>query len=200
MTQHANYWVRPIVIHKRYFFISVFALLWFDFSTASALSRSLAPENAIKYVSSDLEHVVIFSPQKARSGPSFVSSSLWPSLPAKYFDAGNGIRCASVGPPGNTTEFAIKRPLRLGDRYGCLGTTFRVTRCFQDCRSAIIEVVRPLTGHRRGTRKAYMQVSSCLGVLVISEVHDLRRGIPIDAEWLRSPVGILSDPADPGCS
>jgi hypothetical protein len=200
MMQHANYWVSRIVNPKRGTAAFSIALAGLFSGEVGALPPNIAPKSDIKYISSDLRHVIVFSDKDARSSSSLAYSPLWPATPAKYFDAGSGIGCASIGPQGNTTEYAIKRPFKLNEQYKCLKTRFKVIECFRNCDSAVIEITRRLTGNRGGTRKAYMLASRCAGVLVISEVNDLRRGIPIDAEWLRSPVGILSDPADASCS
>jgi len=104
-----------------------------------------------------------------------------------------------MGAPGNNVEYAIRRPIRAGDRYRCLGTTFRVTRCFAECRAAVVEIDAPLSGGVPGTRKTYMYVDSCVGVLAFSQIADLAQGIPLDAVWLRGNVGILADPSYPEC-
>jgi hypothetical protein len=156
-------------------------------------------DHDIKYLSSDLRHAVVFSKERARFGPRLALSPDWGSSPARFFGAGDHVQCVSVGPPGNTEEFAVKRPLKAGERYNCLTTTFRVTRCFEDCRAAAIER-RVRSGNRGGTLKSYMYVDNCLGVLVFSQVGNLAEGIPIHAPWLRGTVGILADSQHPKCN
>jgi hypothetical protein len=111
----------------------------------------------------------------------------------------DNVRCVSVGMPGNSVEFAVKRPIRMGEEYKCLRTSFRVSRCFDDCKGAIIEILRPLSGNAVGTYKASMYVESCRGVIILSAAFDLAEGIPLSASWLRGEVGILADPDYPKC-
>lgn len=159
-------------------------------SFAAALSAT-APltqsDQDIVYISGDLQHVAVFSPDSARFGPRLALGTDWGSSPARYFEPSAHVRCVSVGPPGNTIEFAIKRPLRAGDRYRCLTTSFRVTRCFDRCRAAVIEI--------RATLTSYMYVDACLGVVAIdSFADDLAEGIPHEVPLLRGRFGILADP------
>lgn len=154
----------------------------------------------IIYVSSDLRHAAFFSQELARFGPRLALSADWPSSPARYFETGDRVQCVSVGPPGNTEEFAIKRPIRAGETYTCLTTSFRVTRCFEDCRAAVIERVSQVGGHSRGALTSNMYVDSCRGVLIFGYSIDLTEGIPLHAPLLRGAVGILADPEYPNCS
>lgn len=164
-----------------------------------AENASQAPvAQEIKYISSDLRHVAVFSRDHARFGPRLALSPDWGSSPARYFNSGDQVQCVSVGPPGNTEEFAVKRPLRVGERYNCLTTTFRVTRCFEACRAATIERVLKLA-NRRGNLKSYMYVDNCLGVLAFSQAGNLAEGIPVHAPWLRGTVGILAEPQHSKC-
>jgi hypothetical protein len=96
-------------------------------------------------------------------------------------------------------EFAIKRPIRTGQQYQCLETSFRVTQCFDYCKAAIIEILRPLSGNVAGTYKDSMYVDSCRGVIILGTLSDLSEGVPLNAELLQGEVGILSDPAYPNC-
>jgi hypothetical protein len=117
--------------------------------------------------------------------------------------AGEGVQCISIGPPdsSNSVQIAIKRPLRAGDRYRCLRESFRVIRCFQDCRAAIVEAQSPGSGNipRRDPLKSYMYVDSCRGLLAYSVVRDMTEAMPLSAMWLRGDVGILADPRFPVC-
>jgi len=158
----------------------------------------------IIYVSTDLEDIAVFTPESARFGdnPLAFSTEVWPASPAHYFETGEGIQCVSIGPPGHPTQFAIKRPIREGERYRCLATSFRVTRCFRNCRAAVIERVSPLGGAAAGSLTTYMYVDQCLGVLILSlrPNADLANMIPPDTQWLRGDVGILPHPDYPGCT
>jgi hypothetical protein len=166
------------------------------------VERGAAPasESEIAYVSTDLRHAAVFTQQGARFGPPLlVFSPVEPFSPARYFDTADGAQCISVGPPGSTVEFAIKRPIVAGEQYRCLATSFRVVRCFEGCRAAVIEIEARLDNDR-GSLKSYIYAHNCLGVLVFSQNGDLAGGIPLDAEWLRGNVGILADRNHPACN
>ena len=164
----------------------------------------LEPAQDIRYVSSDLCHVLVFSGAGARFGDlSALSPGIWPTQPAEIVPAGGGVQCISIGPPGssNTVEIAIKRPLRTGDRYSCLRASFRVIRCFEDCRAAVVEVQSPGGGNdpRRDPLKSYLYVDSCRGLLAYSGTGNLAEAMPLNAMWLRGDVGVLADRHHPGC-
>ncbi len=167
-----------------------------------------APEEAteIRYVSLDLSHVMVFSGRTARSGgleayavpvPSPLLSGT-PS-PMREFRTADNVQCVSVGIAGSTDEYAVRRPIRTGDRYTCLGTSFEVTHCTDDCRAAIIRVERPRAPDI-GPFRSQIYVDSCRGLLIESDTGDLTQGVPLDARLLRDPVGILADPSYPACN
>ena len=158
------------------------------------------PVQEIRYVSSDLRFAMVFSEGSARAGHilAFSPGAVLPSS-TREIQTDDRVRCLSMGPQGSSVEFAIRRPIRTGDRYQCLRSSFRVTRCFADCRAAIVEADLPLSGGVRGTRKAYMYVDSCLGLLAWGDTGNFNEGIPLDAVWLRGNVGILADPSYPEC-
>lgn len=166
-------------------------------STTSGATPAVSP-GEIAYVSSDRRHVIIFAQDGAHYGPPLEFLPQHPPPATRFLDAGQGVRCVSIGPAENPTNFAIQRPIRMGARFRCLTTSFRVTRCFEACRAAIIERVWRVGATNR-TLTSYIYVDSCRGVLVFSENADLARGIPLDAEWLRGEVGILADPHYPEC-
>lgn len=155
----------------------------------------------IIYLSSNREFVAVFSKDRARYGPMdlAISNPDWPTSSATYLQTRDGIQCLSVGPKEYSIEYALKRPIRNDDTYKCLNTKFRVIRCFDACRAAIIKIDRPLGGNRKGTLEGSMYVDNCRGVIILGGVVDLSKGIPLNAEWLRSEVGILADPAYPNC-
>ena len=64
----------------------------------------------------------------------------------------------------------------------------------------MVEVDIPLGGRGPDTRKGYMYVDSCVGMLAFSDFGDLAEGIPPSAPWLRGEVGILADPSYPECN
>lgn len=157
--------------------------------------------NEIIYLSSDMKYVAVFSKNQARFGPTDLAivNPEWPSSPAVYFVTKDGVQCLSIGPQATSDEYAIKRPVKKGERYKCRRTMFHVAQCFDDCRAAIIKIDRPLSGSRGGTLKGSMYVDNCRGVIILGGVIDLSKGIPLNAEWLRGEVGILADPAYPNC-
>ena len=186
---------------------SLIAHFFIMLSGAAELSphqRAVTPVRAeeIIYVSSDLSRVAVFGKDHARFGSALALSGIgWPSSPARYLEIEENIQCVSVGPAFSSIEFAIKRPIKEGEKYRCLKTSFHVVKCFAGCRAAIVERRFPLGGSMsRVFRKSYLYVDDCLGVSAFSESSNLQKGIPHDAEWLRGSVGILADKAFPGCS
>lgn len=155
----------------------------------------------VVYLSSDLSDIAVFSKERTRFGPTdlTIANPEWPSFPAVYSETSDGVQCVSVGEPETTTQYAVKRPLKAGEEYRCLKTVFRVVKCFYECRAAIIEIDRPLSGGKPGAYQSYMYVDNCRGVTILSTIADLRKGIPLNAEWLRGNVGILAHPDYPRC-
>lgn len=169
-----------------------------------AVTGKGAPEIAkeIRYVSSDLARVLVFSKQGARLGDTMaIYQGSEPSDKIVKFNTNDNVECISIGSSGNTVEYAIKRPLKPGDRYRCLKTTFLVARCFQYCNAAVIKIEAPFGGisPTAGRLTSYMYVDECVGVLVFSQDKDLANGIPLDAAWLRGTVGILASKNYPEC-
>jgi hypothetical protein len=163
-------------------------------SPAATQAAGLEPEREIRYISTDGLHVAVFSKDGARFGPDLaLSPGIWPASPAEYLEPSPGIRCVSMGPRGAAQQLAIKRPIKAGESYQCMRTSFRVLRCFDECRSAVVRVATPLSGGRRGHLRAYMYVDSCLGLLAYSQTGNRAKGMKLDAVWLRGDVGILSD-------
>jgi hypothetical protein len=185
-------------------FSTVFALLLASCVAQQPRAGGALPPLAedIIYVSTDLGRIAVFTKNSARFGSDLaVSDVAWPSSPAKYLDIDNNTKCVSIGPEFNTIEFAIKRPIRMEERYSCFKTKFRVAQCFSDCRAAVVEREYPLPGlNNRETMKSYFYVDSCLGVLAFSRDNGLEDAIPHNAEWLRGSVGILADKDYPSCS
>lgn len=158
----------------------------------------------IRYLSLDHRRVMVFSGGTGRSGgihnygPPDPNNPN-PPYPMREFHTADGVRCISVGPPGITDEFAVRRPIRAGDRYACLGSKFEVTHCTADCRSAIIGV-ETSRGPGLDPIRSQMYVDSCRGVLILSDTGDLLEGVPLNARLLRDSVGILADPDYPACN
>jgi hypothetical protein len=148
----------------------------------------------IVYASADLRHVIVFAPDRVEFAPPLDFRPDSRFVPPRYFEQSEGVRCVSLGPPGNSIEYAIKRPIRADERYQCGTTSFRVARCFGDCQAAVIEVT-----DRRGVVTSHLYVNRCLGVLAFSQSGDLSEGIPLEAEWLQGAFGILADPQYPHC-
>lgn len=164
----------------------------------------LEPAQDIRYVSTDLRHVLVFTRAGARFGDLMaLSPGAWPTRPAEIVAAGEGVQCISIGPPelSSSVQIAIRRPLRVGDRYSCLRTSFRVIRCFEDCRAAVVEEQSPGSGNnpRHDPLKSYLYVDSCRGLLAYSVVRSMTDAMPLSAMWLRGEVGVLADPRYPAC-
>ena len=150
----------------------------------------------IVYSSTDPSDIMLFSREGTRFSPIV---NLMPTVQTKYLEPSSGVQCVSIGIPGNSSEYAIKRPIKEGDRFQCLTTTFRVVRCLENCREAIVEIA---SGTRRVGNDPYistMLVSGCLGVLAFSDTEELNDGLPFDALVLRGDVGVLADPTYPNC-
>jgi hypothetical protein len=183
------------------------ALILISCASAGAVERRSATSSSpaeIRYLSLDHRRAFVFSGSTARSGGIEAYAPVspvvpYPSSPLRDFRTADNVRCVSVGPAGNTIEFAVRRPIRAGDRYACLGTSFEVTHCTDNCRSAIIRVERSRAPDLEPFR-SQMYVDSCRGVLIISDNGDLIEGVPLDARLLRDPVGILADPDYPTCN
>ena len=182
------------------------ALMLISCATPGSLGERTAASGAaaeIRYLSLDHTRVMVFSGNTGRSGgtEAFVSlpTDVTPPYPMREFRTSDGVQCVTVGPPGNTDEYAVRRPIRAGDRYACLGSTFEVTHCTDNCRSAIIRVERSRAPDI-GPLRSQMYVDSCRGLLIVSDTGDLMEGVPLDAFLLRDPVGILADPDYPACN
>lgn len=144
--------------------------------------------------------VIVFKGDEVKFGPFFALSPVaWAPSTASYISPTGDIECVSMGPRDNSVEFAIKRPIRAADRYKCGRTKFVVLRCFMDCRSAVVLIERRLGAGRPGTLGSYLYVDDCLGVIAYSQIKDFTAGIPIDAPWLRSGVGVLASDDYPHC-
>jgi hypothetical protein len=167
---------------------------------STRVSRYIS-ENEIVYLSSDLSHIAIFSKERTRFGPPdlTIANPEWPSYSATYFKTGDGVQCLSIGEPTISDQYAVKRPLRAGEEYSCLRTNFRVVQCFYECRAAVIQMDRPLSGGQSGAYQSYMYLDNCRGAVILSEVSDFSKGIPLNAKWLRGEVGILAHPDYPKC-
>lgn len=157
-----------------------------------------SPRQEIVYTSLDSSNSIAFAEDGVRVGPPMV---YWPGDPpaaSRYVTREDGVHCVSIGIPGNTTNFAIKRPIKAGERYRCDRSSFRVVRCFQSCRSAIIAYnSRP---ERIRDPEGYLYVNNCAGVRAISQGHKLKKDLPLDAAVLRGEAGILAHPDFPKCN
>lgn len=155
-------------------------------------------EHSVNYVSTDLRFAMSFKNGSAIIGPLVVLRDDHSPFPLKFIGHNPQMKCLSVGPEGNTDEFALKRPIVLGDRYKCLKTSFIVETCFENCKSAVLRRETPIS-NGIGTLTAYMLVNQCRGMTAFSQVGDLRNGIPLDAVVLRGNAGILSTTITPRC-
>lgn len=169
--------------------------------SAESPVKSLRLDREVIYMSLDSADVAVFSKKRTRFGPTDLTivNPEWPAYPARHFITEDRVQCVSIGSSDNSDEYAVRRPIKLGEQYNCVRTKFRVTKCFEDCRTAIIEIDRPLSGGKPGSYQSYMYLDNCRGALILSEIADLSNGIPLNAEWLRGEVGILAHPDYPKC-
>jgi len=162
------------------------------------------PEVGVVYVSSDLSFASAFTKDGAQLSVPMFAYGILSSSPARYFETSDSVQCVSIGSPGNSTEFAIKRPIKAGEQYRCLETNFKVVRCFEDCQAAVVEIGTPLTSADGvNVYRRQMYVDRCLGVLIFniySPNGNLTDAIPLDAQLLRGQAGILADRNYPDCS
>jgi len=169
-------------------------------TTVTAIAE---PEEGVVYASTDLRFVSIFSKQGARLNAPLFFSGIRPSSPARYFETSDSVQCVSIGSTEKTVEYAIKRPIKAGEQYSCLETNFKVVRCFEDCRAAVVEIGTPLIGaNSDDVYRVQMYVDRCLGVLILnhySQNGNLTEAIPLDAQLLRGQVGILANKNYPDC-
>lgn len=163
---------------------------------AEALDAPHEPRGAIHYTGPSSHDFMDFSPDGVREGPLIDLSQ--PGYATRYLTPSANVQCVSIGVPGNTLDFAVRRPIRLHDRYECVRTSFRVTRCIENCRAAVIQQTITL-GRSHPPLVSSFYVSSCRGIIAISDESDMLHGIPFDALLLSGHVGILADPAFPNC-
>ena len=159
--------------------------------------RSAAQE--IVYTSLDLSHSIVFAQDGVRFGPPMDYRPESPPSETRFITGKDGVHCVSIGIPGNTSEFAIKRPIKAGERYRCGRTQFRVVRCFGRCRSGVIEY-DSRSAHKFDEPEGHIYVNSCAGVLAISHAPKLKMDLPLDTPVLRSSAGILAHPDFPKCN
>lgn len=172
-----------------------------SYASAQPISEAASrpPSQEIVYASLDLSHLVIFAQDGVRFGPPLDYRPGYPPATTRYFRRNDGVQCVSIGPPGNTTEYAIKRPIVAGERYQCDRTSFRVIRCFENCTAAVIEY-NSRFAEKLGASEGYIYVNSCAGVVAFSDVTNLKKGIPLDSPLLRGHAGVLADPDYSKCN
>ena len=184
--------------------VFVLSIIMLHFVRTPALAQPTDPVlgQDIVYIGSDLNQAAVFTGEEVRFGPTDLTlyNPDWPRSPVRYSRSKDDVECLSVGLLWNSNEYAIKRPIKLNETYKCQKTSFRVTRCFYQCNAAIIEIKRPLSNNMKKTRKAYMYVEGCRGIIIFSEDYNIGKGIPLDAKWLRGSVGVLADKKYPDCS
>lgn len=160
------------------------------------VSSHSSPQDIV-YSSTDLRHIAVFTQDGVRVGPPLDYRPGYPPAAVRHIAREDGVQCISTGIPGNSIEYAVKRPIRMGERYQCERTSFRVVRCYAECRAAVISYdTRPA---RHLGPEGYLYVHNCLGILVFSQTSDLAGGVPLSAMVLRGRVGVLADPNYPDC-
>ncbi|MEG3145519.1 hypothetical protein U1839_12735 [Sphingomonas sp. RT2P30] len=148
------------------------------------------------YISIDYAHVMVFAEHAFRTGDLHaLMEGLYPNVPAKSLQLPGGISCFSIGYPGISEEFAIKRPIKLGEKYQCRGSIFTVQKCFQDCKSAVIfrEIIPSGPPRSDGAKvPSYMLVDECRGMVALNYTNDLSASIPHNSLLLRGEMGIFN--------
>jgi len=163
----------------------------------TAADGAAARQDAVYSTSNPRHPVSSFGVDGYRDGLVLCYLSQCPTSPIRRLQPSVGVQCISLGAPGNTVEYALRRPIKAGDRYSCLGTSFRVLRCFDRCNGAVVQ--REWRSVNGRVQRASLYVERCRGVVAFSHDEDMPGGIPFDAQLLRGAVGILADPDDPGC-
>lgn len=161
-------------------------------------AQSGPPRQEIVYTSLDLRHSIAFAQDGVRFGPPMEYRPEFPPGEARYIRGEDGVHCVSIGIPGNTTNYAIKRPIKAGERYRCDRTSFWVVRCFEHCRSAIIEYNSRADAFKEP--EGHLYVNNCVGVIAISQGSKLKKDLPIGTPVLRNNAGILAHPDFPECN
>ena len=188
-------WEEPRIVIR-----STLILLLVLASSASAqpVTAVTSPSSQeIIYSSTDLRHIFVFAQDGFRVGYPLDYEPGHPPAAIRYISREDGVQCVSIGVTGSSMEYAVKRPLRRGERFRCERTSFRVVRCYFECSAAIIAYdTRPAANLGP---EGYLYVHNCLGILVFSQTSDLAKGIPLSASVLRGRVGILADPNYPNC-
>jgi hypothetical protein len=181
--------------------IILLLLMMFPYESVQPMNgvATSSPSREIVYVSANLRYVTIFAADGARFGPPLDYRPGYPAAATRYIRRADGVQCVTIGPVGNSIEYAIKRPIVVGERYRCERTSFRVVRCFDSCAAAVIEYDSH-SERKLGAPEGYIYVDSCAGVLAFSQSANVKKGIPLDSPLLRGEVGILADAAYPSCS
>ncbi|CAN5244499.1 hypothetical protein BH10PSE14_BH10PSE14_11700 [soil metagenome] len=155
------------------------------------------------YLSIDYAHVMVFTEHDFRTGDLHaLLEGLYSNVPAKSLRLPGGISCISIGHSGSSEEFAIKRPIKLGEKYQCLGSIFTVQKCFQDCKSAVVfrEIVPSGPPRSDGLKiPSYMLVDECRGMVALNYTNDFSAGIPHNSLLLRGDMGILNTKSLSAC-
>lgn len=180
---------------NRKILIAILAFIQTSCSDQDSFTISPLPRypTRIMYISSDLSNAVSFSDNNVRFGIPGLPEVLWSTFELTRAETQDGLQCISTSVGNRTIDYAIRRPLNLGDEYSCRETTFRVVQCFNECRSAIVEIDRTIReSGNPGIFRASMLVDACRGVLIISEAPHLTDGIPLKAALLQGSLGILA--------
>jgi hypothetical protein len=180
--------------------LSIFAAVEFGTPPKPPVTGADAPaarEESVYSTSNPRHTLSSFASDGYRDGPPLCYLPECPPSPIRRLGPSKGVQCISVGGPGNTIEHAVRRPITAGDRYQCLGTSFRVLRCLDRCNGAVIQQERRATNGR--VQISSMYVERCRGVVAFSHHEDMPAGIPFDSQMLRGEVGILAPDKDQGC-
>lgn len=161
--------------------------------------RQSAPyEDNIRYVSFDRSRVSSFHSNEARVGVPWALEGVAPLSPVRYLELGASLSCISIGPTSGSLQLAIKRPIQIGDEYYCLQSRFKVEKCIDECKSAIIAIF-PVSQKEFSGQYRRMIVNQCVGVIAIEEGVAEKYEELANFFFLAGDGGLLKDRRFPVC-